>query len=1048
MFKTNAAVLSVLAALLVSAATVQADDLDYYWTGAASNTYWATGNWNVDSPIGPVATSGLDDTSNSITAYIIDSKGGTINLDFSRLGNAVKTVNIGGTDTPVSISRTGGSLAIEANKTLNVMSNGTFGITQALTIDANGALTVNGGTVSDTGAGLFINGDLNVASGTFTFNNGSNQIQTNGAINVTGGTFNVSSANSIRIGNAANASLNVTNGEVIIDAPAYIGVSANTGTINQSGGSVTFNWPLDFGWGNGAVGEYNLTGGTLTTTSDAGLWTGNPSGISTFTVDGGTANFNKAGESFTVGIGGTNQLANVFTLSSGTVNAAETFAVKYGGVLNVAGGELNAQTVAVDATSSFNMTNGTASVNAIDMNGGTFIQEGGILNGTASIAGSYTLNSGATFVPNGTFAVSGTATLNGTVDLTNYTNYVGKYGETLNLVTATSVAGTPTIANAPADWTVAASANALTAVYNGGEGKYYWTGATNNTYYTGSNWEVNGVQYTETFIGGNPATFDKDCYILTSNGTINVDWSNLGVASLTVGNGVGGATGTATLNRGGGLDVLTIMTVNKGADVTVGGAVNVSGRNNVPGILTINGGTFNANNTTTISSKLAIPAGVYNAAGAVTINNGGTLSIDGGKFSYTAGGNFVNNGTINLDSGEFVVNPGSGSFRVGGANDNAVMNITGGDATFGSPVYIATSSNGTIAQSGGTATFDDVLELGWGNYSGTYNLTGGTLNTNDSAGLWNANDRGISEFIVNGGTANFNQSGESFTIGLGGTNELANVFNLLSGTVNAADTFAIKYGGKLNVAQTRAGDGVLNAKAITIDTNGVLDLSAGTINIGEGGITSSDNAYTINLAGGTFGTNGASWSSALDASVADGATITFAPEAGETITWAGDLTGENGTVNVAGEGAFKLVGTVAGDVYVEDGAELIGEGSVLGDLTLDGSMNISLDELDTLFTVNGAVTGDGTIQFFADDFMDYLDQQVPFLTSAGSSLGDISSLYSFPEIADDYRWVYGANGDQYWVGVAAGGAEGVPEPSTWALLVLGAAGLMYWRKRK
>ena len=207
MFKTNAAVLSVLAVLLVSAATVQADDLDYYWTGAASNTYWATGNWNVDSPIGPVATSGLDDTSNSITAYIIDSKGGTINLDFSRLGNAVKTVNVGGTDTPASISRTGGSLAIEANKTLNVMSNGTFSITQALTIDANGALTVNGGTVSDTGAGLFINGDLNVASGTFTFNNGSNQIQTNGAINVTGGTFNVSSANSIRIGNAANASL-------------------------------------------------------------------------------------------------------------------------------------------------------------------------------------------------------------------------------------------------------------------------------------------------------------------------------------------------------------------------------------------------------------------------------------------------------------------------------------------------------------------------------------------------------------------------------------------------------------------------------------------------------------------------------------------------------------------------------------------------------------------------------------------------------------------------------------------------------------------------
>ena len=1043
----------LLAAVLFSVVAVQAEDMDYYWTGAASNTYWATGNWNVDSPIGPVATSGLDDTSNSITAYIIDSKGGTINLDFSRLGNAVKTVNIGGTETPASISRTGGTLAIEANKTLNVMSNGTFGITQALTIDANGALTVNGGTVSDTGAGLFINGDLNVASGTFTFNNGSNQIQTNGAINVTGGTFNVSSANSIRIGNAANASLNVTNGEVIIDAPAYIGVSANTGTINQSGGSVTFNWPLDFGWGNGAVGEYNLTGGTLTTTSDAGLWTGNPSGISTFTVDGGTANFNKSGESFTVGLGGTNELANVFTLSSGTVNAADVFAVKYGGVLNVAGGKFNAQTVTVDGRSSFNMTDGIATVKSFDMNGGTFIQEGGILNGTNSLVGSYTLGSNATLVPEGTFSVSGTATLNGTVDLTNYTNYVGKYGETLYLVTATSVAGTPSIANAPADWTVAASANALTATFNGGEGNYYWTGATNNTYYTGTNWEVNGVPYTETYLDSTSSpSFTKNAYILTTDGTVTIDYSTLGVASLTVGNGVGGATGTATLNRGGGLDVLTIMTVNKGADVTVGGAVTVSGRNNVPGILTINGGTFNANNTTTISSELAVSAGVYNAAGAVTINNGGTLSVDGGKFNYTAGGNFVNNGTINLDSGEFVVNPGSGSFRVGGANNDAVMNITGGDATFGSPVYVATSSNGTIAQSGGTATFDDVLELGWGNYGGTYNLTGGTVDTNAAAGLWNANDKGPSEFIVNGGTANFNMEGESFTIGLGGTNELANVFNLLSGTVNAADTFAIKYGGKLNVAQTRAGDGVLNAKAITIDSNGTLDLSSGTINLGEGGITSSDDAYTINLSGGTFGTNGASWSSALDATVASGTTVTFAPEAGETIEWAGNLGGD-GSVNVAGEGTFNLVGTINGDVYVESGAKLAGDGQIFGDLALNGSMDVNLDELDTLFTVNGQVTGNGVINFLADDPMLFLDAQVPFLQSNDATLGALSALYQFPALSDDYAWTYGKNGDLFWVGVTAGGGPGpgpepgVPEPSTWALLVLGVAGLMYWRKK-
>ena len=205
------------------------------------------------------------------------------------------------------------------------------------------------------------NGLLDIGRGTFTFNSSGNQIQSNGTIELTGGAFTVEAANSIRIGNAANSTMNISgDGELTVNSPAYIGVSANTGTINKTGGTATFNGVLDLGWGNGAVGEYNLNGGVLNTNGEAGLWTGNAAGISTFTVDGGTANFNKSGESFTVGLGGTNELANVFTLTSGTVNAADVFAVKYGGTLNVAGGEFNAQTVTVDGASNFNMTNGTA----------------------------------------------------------------------------------------------------------------------------------------------------------------------------------------------------------------------------------------------------------------------------------------------------------------------------------------------------------------------------------------------------------------------------------------------------------------------------------------------------------------------------------------------------------------------------------------------------------------------------------------------------------------------------------------------------------------
>lgn len=1033
---------ALLVAAMFSAAAVQAEDLDYYWTGAASNTYWATGNWNVDAPYGPIATSGLDDTSNSITAYILDSKGGTINLDFSRLGNAIESVNIGGGTTPASISRSGGTLSIEANKAVNVLDSGTFTLSQALTINANGALTVNGGTVSSTGAGLSIDGNLNVADGSFTFNNGSNQIQNNGSINVSGGTFNVTSANSIRIGNYSNASLNITDGEVIVDAPAYIGVSANTGTINQSGGSATFNWPLNLGWGNGAVGEYNLTGGTLTTTSDAGLWTGNPTGISTFTVDGGTANFNKSGESFTVGLGGSNELANVFTHSSGTVNAADTFAVKYGGVLNIAGGEFNAPVVSIDNSSSFNLTNGTATINNIEMNGGTFIQNGGTLQGTASINGSYTLSSDATFVPAGALAVLNTATLNGTIDLVNFSNYVGTYGQSLPLLTATTVTGTPTFANAPADWDVTATATGLTATYTGGEGKYYWTGATNNTYYTGSNWSINGAPFTETYIGGSPATYDKDCYILTSNGSINVDWSDLGVASLTVGNGVGGDMGTAEISRGGSTIVKTSMTINKGGTATIGGAFSITEYNNVPGTLTINGGTFNANNTTDVSGKLIVDDGNYNANGMVTVNPTGSITVNGGTFTYNSTSNFYGFGTVTVTDGEFVVTPGSGTFRVGGGyNTDGSFNVSGGKATFNKTTYVGTASEGTFNQSNGETEFNGDLVLGWGNFTGTYNLTGGTLNTNAAAGLWNANDS-ANVFNVEGGVANFNKDGESFTIGFGGTNQRENVFNLTSGEVNAADTFAVKYGGKLNVD----GDGVLNAKTVEINSNGTLDLTAGTINPGEGGITSSDESYNINLSGGTFGTNGASWSSDLDAEIAGGKTVTFAPEEGQTITWGGTLGGE-GNVKVAGEGTFDLAGTASGDVHVEDGAKFILDGGILGNLLLDGNLEIYLDDLTEPLVVDGNIAGDGVIEFFTENSMDYLDQKVTFLQSNDAMLNTISAMFEFPEVSDEFRWTYGQNGNLFWVGLTAAGAENVPEPTTWTLLLLGAFGLLYWRKK-
>ncbi|MBQ9455181.1 MAG: autotransporter-associated beta strand repeat-containing protein [Thermoguttaceae bacterium] len=397
-------------------------------------------------------------------------------------------------------------------------------------------------------------------------------------------------------------------------------------------------------------------------------------------------------------------------------------------------------------------------------------------------------------------------------------------------------------------------------------------------------------------------------YIDASESTVNFDYSHLGtgVYSLTI----GGGSGTVSVTRSSG----STLTIAPNKSVSV-----------------LSNGTFTVNNTTIINAggELNVSGGTYNPTGM-------TIS---GTFNYNSGNNLVNGNTITLNDGGVLNISGNGQFRISGGS--AALNITGGTATISSISYIGVTANGVINQSGGNATFSNALVFGWGAGNGTYNLSNGTLTTTSFAGLWCAKSSGFNTFNVTGGTANFNKTGNSFEVGLynDGTStvwtpqSVSNVFNLNSGTVNAADTFAVQYGGTLNVAKTAEntlGDGVLNAKAITLTNTGNLNMSSGTINVGEGGIKSSDGAYSITLSGGTFGTNGASWSSALNAAISAN-TVTFAPADGKTITWSGNFTknSDRGTIRKTGAGtlAFNLTSDTSANTI--DANLTIDEGTVI-----------------------------------------------------------------------------------------------------------------------
>ena len=426
-----------------------------------------------------------------------------------------------------------------------------------------------------------------------------------------------------------------------------------------------------------------------------------------------------------------------------------------------------------------------------------------------------------------------------------------------------------------------------------------------------------------------------------------------------------------------------------GGSLTTAGAITVGKTNNANGTLTVSGGTLTATGTT-------------------KIDTGGTLTVNGGTFDCTSASNVVNEGTITLSSGTVnITTTGSNtSFRVG-YNNAGTLNIDGGSfSVLSNPTYIAVSATGIVNQTNGTATFNATLGLGWGKGNGEYNLYGGTINTEKAAGLWIstnfAND--YSQFNVYGGKANFKNSsesvfdGESFTVGLDGTNRnKPNVFNLYSGTVNAANIFAIKQGGKLNLTanipaissdilgklpdgfnEQSFGDGVLNANAITFKSvwqdgqgyqNNELNLSSGTINLGSGGITSADEHYEINLSGGTFGNYKAdensdpNWSTSLNATISANSAITFAPSSGNSITWSGVLSGDGG-VTVDGEGTLTLSGanTYAGGTTISGGTLVLAENGTLGsgNVTLENNATLEFAH-DSEYNYSKVISGDGSV---------------------------------------------------------------------------------------
>lgn len=262
--------------------------------------------------------------------------------------------------------------------------------------------------------------------------------------------------------------------------------------------------------------------------------------------------------------------------------------------------------------------------------------------------------------------------------------------------------------------------------------------------------------------------------------------------------------------------------------------------------------------------------------GSGVINQyGGTVTLETVNSIHMADQS-TGSAEINISGGTFTATSGGNGFILG-TRGNAVINLSGdGVFTAGSNIVFAAgyhaNSNSTINQTGGTLNANAGITYGLAaavsananRGSGLYNLSGGTLNTTS-----------IRYGAQTPASALFQISGD--------------------GVANISEQLAIP---------TSVSGGTLNAKSIVIPANGTLAISGGTVNPGEGGITAAG-TYTFELSGGTLAARGASWSTELNAVLAENAAVTFAPEAGESITWNGIITG-NGSLLQTGAGTLKL----------------------------------------------------------------------------------------------------------------------------------------------
>ena len=546
-------------------------------------------------------------------------------------------------------------------------------------------------------------------------------------------------------------------------------------------------------------------------------------------------------------------------------------------------------------------------------------------------------------------------------------------------------------------------------------------------------------------------------------------------------------------------DTLTIDGViksNGGFTKTGAGTLKLTASNTYTGATTVSEGTLLLTNTGTLkSSAVSVASGATFVDGsnyitsAVTLN-GGALTI--GETSSTARiviGDFaVTDGTVNFDFNSASVDFNFDNLSTGAATlTSGIINLTFNNEDENAWWTNATDSGYSLINASAlTADLDNIQLFVNSETTDNWYLTtaGNNLVLMKMNGpepptptdyYYRANspeDISADKWTIDG----TDKRGVKFTEGDDNTATYAGEVEM-----NANGSFEVAENRNLTLAGVVSGEG-----NVTKQGDGTLTLSG-------------NNAYTgkTTVEAGTLALTGDAVKANSSIEIADNATLEYNVAANNTkqLTFSDDVTVSGGNVLKTGAGKLKIKadsdqfssdkftvsageldfkGQYNGDLIVKTGATL-SPGNSVGDLTVYGNAIIETgatglfefsaynadpaqQSYDTLTIGNdGAFVIDENsiikLYFEGNDANLWAAEGAQY--KLVSDEGFVDDITDMSDLLGNYTSLFGLEGrldGLYLIGLGAGPApepgSGVPEPSTWMLLILGAAGLLFWRKRK